>query len=132
MAEDNNDDVISWGPHKINRHWKLVFEVADSDVRFEFTYDQLDQIMMGLSNPEDSFYPEVDLSIVNGAERGIIREHTRISMPEPGVLNIEDLGSQSGTILNGIRILPHLPRILRRNDDITLGQIKLLVLWKPV
>jgi len=40
---------------------------------------------------------------------------------------VVDLDSTNGTFLNGMRIMPHQPRILRDGDEIRLGLLKIIV-----
>jgi predicted component of type VI protein secretion system len=36
---------------------------------------------------------------------------------------VTDLGSANSTFLNGQRLMPHEPRVLRDNDEVRLGRL---------
>ncbi|RMG88346.1 MAG: FHA domain-containing protein, partial [Chloroflexi bacterium] len=44
-----------------------------------------------------------------------------------GSLHIKDLGAKNGTFLNGQKLVPEQPRVLRDGDEIRLGRLILEV-----
>ena len=40
---------------------------------------------------------------------------------------VEDVGSANGTFLDGQRLTPYLPHVLKDGDELQLGRIKLKV-----
>jgi len=40
---------------------------------------------------------------------------------------VEDVGSANGTFLNGQRLTPYLPHVLKDGDELQLGRVKLEV-----
>ena len=49
-----------------------------------------------------------------------------------GLLNLIDLGSVNGTYLNGQRLIPNQPRVLRDGDEIKFGKLVCYVYFKPL
>src|SRR5690606_24194986 len=60
-----------------------------------------------------------DLPLVN-AHRAVSRRHAEIRRAEGHFLLI-DLGSKNATLLNGRRLLPHRPHLLRAGDHVRIG-----------
>lgn len=70
--------------------------------------------------------PPIDLAAFHGLEYGVSRRHAMLRRFGPDVA-IVDLGSTNGTWLNGIRIQPHQPVILRNGDRILLARLPIQV-----
>jgi pSer/pThr/pTyr-binding forkhead associated (FHA) protein len=79
-------------------------------------------IHLGRLDPASDVFPEVDLTNDNGLEKGVSRRHARILKRE-GTVVVEDLGSINGTFINGKRLAPYLPEVLRHNDQLQLGKL---------
>jgi hypothetical protein len=69
-------------------------------------------IRLGRIDPPHHIFPEVDLTDDLGRERGVSREHTCI-FQQGNTVKMEDLGSTNGTLLNGERLDPYIPELLR-------------------
>ncbi len=82
--------------------------------------------MIGRYDSQRGEVPEVDLAPFNAIDLGVSRQHARLTVHEDS-LYITDLGSANATYLNGLRLTPHQPRILRDSDEIRLGRLKLQV-----
>jgi hypothetical protein len=87
----------------------------------------LDQpVRLGRMDPKHDIFPEVDLTAAMGLEQGVSRRHACIFLRGAGV-EIEDLGSVNGTLLNGQRLIPYLPEHLKDGDRLQLGQLSIQV-----
>lgn len=80
------------------------------------------QALIGRSDAVSQFFPDVDLGSHGAIEGGVGRRHTRIFL-DAGELKIEDLDSTNGTALNGRRLAPRAPELLRDGDEIRLGTL---------
>jgi predicted component of type VI protein secretion system len=69
--------------------------------------------------------PENDLALDS---KKVSREHALISIRD-GRWFLEDRGSYNGTFLNGTRLVPGYPLLLRHADRITVGPEELLFSW---
>jgi hypothetical protein len=70
---------------------------------------------------------DVDLTPFDAADKGVSRKHAGI-YTEEDMLKVVDLESTNGTYLNGSRLTPFQPRILRNGDELRLGKLVLIVL----
>ena len=73
--------------------------------------------------------PDVDLAPYGAAEQGVSRRHAVIRRGED-TLTLVDLGSTNGTHLNGQRLIPHQPRVLRDGDEVRLGKLVFHIFFK--
>ena len=87
-------------------------------------------IRLGRSDPTQDIYPEVDLTDDLGMEYGVSREHACIFRRDNGV-EVEDLGSTNGTLLNGERLDPYIPEPLKDGDQLQMGKLLVEVSFKP-
>jgi pSer/pThr/pTyr-binding forkhead associated (FHA) protein len=102
----------------------LELKVRDEEERYVFTYAKVNGIFIGRTDPKATRVPDVDLSRVNGLERGVSREHARIDLLEDSnTLILTDLGSRNGTFLNGQQLQPHKACVLRDGDDVQFGRV---------
>lgn len=84
------------------------------------------EVTIGRSDSVANYTPEVDLTPYGAYRLGISRRHAIIRR-QMGALYVIDLGSRNGTLLNGIKLEPQLPTILRDGDEILLGNLTLRV-----
>jgi hypothetical protein len=66
--------------------------------------------------------PDIDLSRFNGEEKGVSRQHLRIS--RDALITVADLGSTNGTYLNGQRLFLNSDCPLSDGDDLRIGRLK--------
>jgi hypothetical protein len=83
-------------------------------------------IRLGRSDPMEDIFPEVDLTDNGGKEYGVSREHACI-FQRGNAVEVEDLGSTNGTFLNGERLAPYIPRLLKDGDQLQLGKLPIEV-----
>ncbi len=81
---------------------------------------------IGRRDPHNEYYPDVDLTDYQGAERGISRRHAELTYVED-MLRIIDLASANYTYLNDMRLVEYQPRIVRDNDSLRFGHLKVSV-----
>jgi pSer/pThr/pTyr-binding forkhead associated (FHA) protein len=71
----------------------------------------------------------VDLSPFSAQDRGVSRIHAQLHMDE-NKLYITDMDSTNGTFVDGVRLLPHQPHLLRQGSQIMLGRLNMQVMYK--
>ena len=64
----------------------------------------------------------MDLTQFGGLEKGVSRRHARLKARR-GAIVVEDLASINGTFVNGRRLIPYLPEVVRDGDQLQIGNI---------
>ena len=85
------------------------------------------EVHVGRLDAAHGIFPDLDLTADGGLEGGVSRRHCKIHQRGATYL-VEDVGSANGTFLNGQRLTPYLPHVLKNKDDLQLGTIKLQVI----
>ncbi|MBN1564055.1 MAG: FHA domain-containing protein [Anaerolineae bacterium] len=68
----------------------------------------------------------IDLTEFGAVDLGVSREHAKLTRQSATIM-VQDLGSTNGTYLNGQKLLPYQPRVLRNEDELSLGELVLRV-----
>jgi pSer/pThr/pTyr-binding forkhead associated (FHA) protein len=84
------------------------------------------EVHVGRTDAAHGIFPDLDLSPDGGLEGGVSRHHCKIHQRGSAYL-VEDVGSANGTFLNGQRLTPYLPHVLKDEDELQLGRITLKV-----
>ena len=85
------------------------------------------EVYIGRLDAAHGIFPDVDLTADGGLEGGVSRRHCKIHQGGATYL-VEDIGSANGTFLNGRRLTPYLPHVLKHGDELQLGRVKLKVI----
>jgi hypothetical protein len=83
------------------------------------------EFIVGREDPIGNIYPDIDLTDYGGDERGVSRQHARITLQE-NQYYIIDLQSINFTYVNQQRLQPNLPTPLHDGDEIQFGKLKVL------
>jgi hypothetical protein len=92
---------------------------------------QAQDMILGRRDPTTGATPEVDLTPYAGYRMGVSRKHASLRL-ENNELNLWDLGSSNGTFLNGTRLSPHRPYLVRDGDEVRLGQMVMRMFFQIV
>ena len=106
----------SWGGHR----------AGGRATRRELEFRLAKPIRLGRIDPAQDIYPEVDLTVDQGFELGVSREHACM-FRRGSAIEVEDLASTNGTLLNGERLSPYLPVTLKDGDQLQLGMLLIQV-----
>lgn len=87
------------------------------------------EVDIGRLDAAHDILPDVDLTSDGGLEGGVSRRHCKIHQRDSNYL-VEDVGSANGTFLNGSRLTPYLPHVLKDRDRLQVGHIKLRVTFQ--
>ena len=85
-----------------------------------------DALLFGRNDPTLRVAPEVDLTEYSGASQGVSRAHAALRTRDDYLVLI-DMASANGTYLNGEKLLPHHPKLVRDGDTIQLGRMLLII-----
>ena len=87
------------------------------------------EVNIGRLDPASASFPDVDLTHDGGLEKGVSRRHAKIIKRGDEVL-IKDTGSINGTFLNGRKLKPYFPQVLKSGDVLQLGNLALRVSFR--
>jgi hypothetical protein len=82
------------------------------------------EILIGRRSMSRGIHPEIDLTTQPGGpptDTGVSREHAKLVANPDGTWSIIDLGTENGTLINGLDIAPGRPVPLRDGDRVNLG-----------
>ncbi len=91
-----------------------------------FQLDGQNSYLLGRSDPQRTFRPDVDLADFRGLELGVSRQHGRLHLEE-GRLFYTDTKSANGSSVNGARLYTEIPMQLQDGDEVGVGKINLRV-----
>ncbi len=117
----------AWGTAHFNPGSRLIVRIrehADAVV-----VEPREEVFIGRADVQAGQTPDLDLAPYGAAEQGVSRSHAVIRRGED-TLTLIDLDSTNGTYLNGQRLLPHQPRVLRDGDEIRLGRLAFHLFFK--
>jgi hypothetical protein len=87
-------------------------------------------IRLGRNDPGEHVFPEIDLTTGQGREYGVSRQHACI-FQRGETVEIQDLASTNGTLLNGERLAPYVSEPLKDGDQLQLGKLLIEVSFVP-
>jgi hypothetical protein len=117
----------TWGTARFGDNSTIIIRVRDVAEPIVLTPTR--ETVLGRADSSNPKQPDLDLSPFGALEKGVSRVHAVISRSED-TLTLVDMGSANGTHLNGQRLVPEQPRLLRDGDEIRLGKLVVHVYFK--
>lgn len=117
---DDSSAKSTWGSASLRKGASIVLHFVDGEQ--PMTIEPNRRLIFGRSDVDSTINPDVDLSPFGGLEKGVSRRHAAIE-PSEDTLMLFDMGSSNGTFLNGQRLLPNQPRVLRDGDELRFGKL---------
>jgi hypothetical protein len=117
----------TWGTARFAREASIILHIRDANDPIVLT--PADEMTLGRADPSSTSKPGVDLTPFGAQEKGVSRMHATIRRGDD-TLTLIDLGSVNGTHLNGQRLIPNQPRVLRDGDEIRLGKLVCHIFFK--
>jgi hypothetical protein len=124
---DFEEGVPRWGTARFSSRMNLMLRVRDTNQSFTFDAATVTELVIGRKDPDTGLSPDVDLHASGAPDKGVSRKHALIIRKDEGSLSIVDKGSPNGTYLNGQKLIPNQPRVLRDGDELRLGHLVLTV-----
>lgn len=97
----------------------LVVRGMTEPIRFS---ESKTDVVLGRGDLRSPQRPDLDLTHLGAAERGVSRRHARLELAE-NKLYITDLDSSNGTFVKGIRLNPYTPTLLHSGDEVLLARL---------
>ncbi|PJF36786.1 MAG: hypothetical protein CUN49_03690 [Candidatus Thermofonsia Clade 1 bacterium] len=116
-----------WGTARFSPKSTIVLQIRDNPSPIEIEPQQ--ETIIGRYDGSNSTTPTIDLTPYGAYEHGVSRIHAAIRRGED-TLMLVDLGSVNGTHLNGQRLIPNQPRVLRDGDEIRIGKLVCHIYFK--
>jgi hypothetical protein len=116
-----------WGTATFEERDQIILHVREATEPVTVTPDK--EFLIGRLDAASGITPDLDLSPFGALEKGVSRIHAALRRGEE-VLSLVDLDSANGTYLNGQRLSPNQPRLLRDGDEIRLGKLSMHVYFK--
>jgi pSer/pThr/pTyr-binding forkhead associated (FHA) protein len=118
---------VTWGTARFDLDASIVIRVRDFAEPINLRAKE--EILLGRSDFQSTAGVDLDMAPFGAAEQGVSRRHAIIRRGE-NTLTLEDLGSTNGTHLNGQRLIPNQPRVLRDGDEIRMGRLVFHIFFK--
>jgi hypothetical protein len=121
--ESSSNDLVAkatWGTARFGEDAAITLRIRD--IAETITLQPAKRSVLGRMDAANLQQPDVDLTPYGALEKGVSRIHAAIVRSED-TLTLVDLGSVNGTHLNGQRLIPDQPRVLRDGDEIRLGRL---------
>src|SRR5690349_562684 len=106
----------NWGTARLGRYSSVLLRIRDGET---IELKPADETIFGRADAAAGALPGVDLTPYGAQEKGVSRIHASLKRGDE-TLVIVDLGSVNGTHLNGQRLIPNQPRVVRDGDEIRL------------
>jgi transcription initiation factor TFIIIB Brf1 subunit/transcription initiation factor TFIIB len=122
FAQQDDSPVIPkrrWGTARFDNETFVLLHVRgyESPLRVRFNQEEL---VLGRTHGDSEV--DIDFSNFGGLDAGVSRRHALLRRQNDTIVLI-DLSSANSTYLNGQRIVPNEPRILRDGDEMRLGRL---------
>lgn len=121
------ETVVTSAPAQATLH--VVLMIGNIPAR-PLAVEVTNRLVLGRGNPADDDGPDVDLTAFGGEQLGVSRRHAAL-VHQDGKLLVEDLSSMNGTRLNGLPLGRGARFRLRNNDELELGDLRIVVRSLP-
>jgi hypothetical protein len=127
-ASDDYATHASWGTARFEKDAAIILHIRDASD--PLTFHPQGETLVGRLDQTSTQKPDLDLTPYGALEKGVSRIHAAIFRNDD-TLTLVDKGSANGTHLNGQRLVPNQPRVLRDGDEIRLGKLIAHIYFKP-
>lgn len=117
----------TWGTARFGQDASIIIHIRDASE--PIVLQPAKQMILGRTDANSTQTPDLDLTPYGALEKGVSRIHAAIHRSED-TLTLVDMGSVNGTHLNGQRLIPEQPRVLRDGDEIRLGKLVAHIYFK--
>lgn len=114
------EEPIQVDQNEANREQNLHYLVPGS--RRQGKLDVKGPIWIGRADPDEQFWPQLDLSDDGGVEMGVSRRHALIRKEEQGLVLIDQF-SVNGTWIDRERLVPDQAYPLAHATQVTFGRL---------
>lgn len=122
IQNETNDAAAkaTWGSARFGEGSQVILHIRDATEPLKLA--AAPKLTIGRSDVGSAVKPNIDFAPYGALDKGVSRTHAAIELSED-TLTIVDTNSANGTFLNGQRLVPNQPRVLRDGDEIRLGKL---------
>lgn len=119
---ENLEPQRRWGTAYFDRRAVLRLTFRDNNMTLDLEVH--DRLVLGRVHTVNAGAEQVDVDLTpyGAVNKGVSRTHLLLEREHDTII-VTDLKSVNHTFLNGQRLMPHEPRILRDNDELRLGHL---------
>jgi hypothetical protein len=117
----------TWGAARIGANTEIILHFRDYPQPMSFV--PTERMICGRSDEKTVTKPDIDLANYGALEKGVSRQHAVLEFNEDTLMLI-DAGSANGTFLNGQRLSPNQPRVVRDGDEMRFGKLVAHIYFK--
>lgn len=121
------DGKATWGTARFGPNTAILIHIRNVPDPIEL--QPQDEMIFGRYDGTTTTTPTLDLTPFGAYENGVSRIHAAIRRSED-TLTLVDLGSVNGTHLNGQRLIPNQPRVVRDGDEVRFGKLVCHIFFK--
>lgn len=111
----------------VSLDWEVEVKIDGSDKPLRVTVDH--QLLIGRTPNGTAEMPSLDLNAYQASDLGVSRRHGLFIASTDG-LSYQDLGSENGSLVNSIKLVPKASVKLNSGDVVFLGHLKLTITFK--
>ena len=100
----------------------LRLRIGEGELAHTLEVSLVKPIRLGRNDPAEHVFPEIDLTAGHARQHGVSRQHACI-FQRGEIVEVQDLASTNGTLLNGERLAPYVPEPLKDGDQLQLGKL---------
>ncbi len=127
QSANNLSAKATWGTARFGQDASIIIHIRDAAE--PIVLQPAKQTVLGRADTSSPQKPDLDLTPYGALEKGVSRLHAAIQRGDDA-LTLVDMGSVNGTHLNGQRLIPDQPRVLRDGDEIRLGKLVAHIYFK--
>ncbi|MBC8099760.1 MAG: FHA domain-containing protein [Armatimonadetes bacterium] len=117
----------TWGTARFMQGSTILIHIRDAAEPLVMQLNK--RTVVGRADTTSTVQPDIDLTPFGAMEKGVSRIHAAVERSED-TLTLIDMGSSNGTHLNGQRLLPDQPRVLRDGDEVRFGKLVAHIYFK--
>jgi len=128
LATHNLSDVqqlkpqTRWGTAYFGDKSSVLIRIRDANAQIEAHFAH--ECVIGRTAGD--LTPDIDLTPYGAVAMGVSRQHVKLTRQSATIM-VQDLDSVNGSFLNGKRLFPFQPRVLRNEDELVLGKLVLRI-----
>ncbi|MEM6281060.1 MAG: FHA domain-containing protein [Chloroflexota bacterium] len=127
IDEHHENAKPNWGTSELKGKQEMHLILPERDnLTLTFRLDEMSSVVIGRTDAQRGFVPDVDVIGLGYDNAGVSRRHAALVSDGNRVM-VRDLTSTNGTYLNGKRVLPEQPRILRNGDNLRMGDVAIKI-----